>query len=115
MDTPQVTATDLAPAFSDWPSDVDAFFGPASDGGFWALGMAEPRGDLIRGIPMSRSDTGRLQLQRLADAGLAVGMLPELRDVDTIFDALAVAAQAPSSTFASTLSGFDALSLADAP
>jgi glycosyltransferase A (GT-A) superfamily protein (DUF2064 family) len=115
MDTPQVTATDLAPAFSDWPSDVDAFFGPASDGGFWALGMAEPRGDLIRGIPMSRSDTGRLQLQRLEDAGLAVGMLPELRDVDTIFDALAVAAQAPSSTFASTLSGFDALSLADAP
>jgi glycosyltransferase A (GT-A) superfamily protein (DUF2064 family) len=114
MDTPQVTAADLAPAFSDWPSDVDAFFGPASDGGFWALGMREPRGDLIRGVPMSRDDTGRRQLQRLVDAGLAVGMLPELRDVDTIFDALAVAAIAPSGTFASTLSGFDSLALADA-
>jgi rSAM/selenodomain-associated transferase 1 len=108
MDTPQVTADDLAPAF-DWPDGVDAFFGPASDGGFWALGMAEPRGDLIRGVPMSRDDTGAQQLQRLVDAGLEVAMLPELRDVDTIFDALSVATIAPRSRFAATLGGFDTL------
>jgi glycosyltransferase A (GT-A) superfamily protein (DUF2064 family) len=114
MDTPQVRASDLAPAFAEWPSDVDAFFGPASDGGFWALGMAEPRGDLIRGVPMSRDDTGRIQLQRLVDAGLSVGMLPELRDVDTISDARAVAQLAPRGTFASTLSAFTARTLVNA-
>jgi glycosyltransferase A (GT-A) superfamily protein (DUF2064 family) len=114
MDTPQVRASDLAPAFAEWPSDVDAFFGPASDGGFWALGMAEPRGDLIRGVPMSRDDTGRIQLQRLVDAGLSVGMLPELRDVDTISDARAVAQLASRGTFASTLSAFTARTLVNA-
>lgn len=102
MDTPQVTVRDLAPAFEDW--NCDAFFGPANDGGFWALGMADPRGDLIRGVPMSRNDTGRIQLERLLAAGLDVHLLPELTDVDTIDDARAVAAAAPSTEFASTLS-----------
>jgi glycosyltransferase A (GT-A) superfamily protein (DUF2064 family) len=105
MDTPQLTAADLAPAFAPW-AGVDAFFGPAADGGFWALGLAEPRGDLIRGVPMSRDDTGRIQLKRLHDAGLAVHLLPELTDVDTFDDAVAVAALAPGGRFAATLAGF---------
>ena len=103
MDTPQVTADDLAPAFVAWPHDVDAFFGPADDGGFWALGMREPRGDLIRGVPMSRDDTGAIQLQRLHDAGLRVTMLPTLTDVDTIESAREVAALAPDTSFARLL------------
>jgi glycosyltransferase A (GT-A) superfamily protein (DUF2064 family) len=105
MDTPQVSAADLAPAF-DWPEGVDAFFGPANDGGFWALGMADPRGDLIRGVPMSRHDTGRIQLERLLDAGLNVSMLPELTDVDTIDDALEVAETAPHTAFAAAVAMF---------
>jgi len=103
MDTPQLTAADLAPAF-DWPAGVDAFFGPANDGGFWALGMAEPRGDLIRGVPMSRDDTGRIQLERLLGAGLTVNMLPSLTDVDTFDDALSVAQAAPGTAFAAAVS-----------
>jgi glycosyltransferase A (GT-A) superfamily protein (DUF2064 family) len=97
MDTPQLVAADLAPAFAPW-DDVDAWFGPADDGGFWALGLREPRGDLIRGVPMSRDDTGALQLERLS--GLRVGMLRELTDVDTYADALRVAAAAPATAFA---------------
>jgi glycosyltransferase A (GT-A) superfamily protein (DUF2064 family) len=95
MDTPQLRAADLAPAFE---GDEDAWFGPADDGGFWALGLREPRGDLIRGVPMSRDDTGALQLARLK--GLRVGMLRELTDVDTYDDALRVAASAPATSFA---------------
>jgi glycosyltransferase A (GT-A) superfamily protein (DUF2064 family) len=106
MDTPQITAADLAPAFEAWPDDIDAWFGPASDGGFWALGLKNPTGDLLRGIPMSQSDTGRHQLKRLMDAGLRVGMLPELTDVDTIENAFDVAAIAPHSEFARTLERF---------
>jgi hypothetical protein len=105
MDTPQMTADLLAPAF-DWPDDVDAFFGPATDGGFWALGLRDPNGDLIRGVPMSRDDTGHIQLQRLHRAGLCVRLLRPLTDVDTIENAFEVAEQAPDGGFAATLAGF---------
>ncbi|MEO7017841.1 MAG: DUF2064 domain-containing protein [Leifsonia sp.] len=107
MDTPQLTAELLDPAFFDWPSDVDAWFGPANDGGFWTLGLAKPDGSLIRGVPMSQDDTGTLQLRRLTDARLQVRMLPELVDVDTIADARQVAGQSPDSEFAQTLRSFD--------
>ncbi|MBF4601175.1 DUF2064 domain-containing protein [Frigoribacterium sp. VKM Ac-1396] len=103
MDTPQVTVEALRPVFAEWTDDVDAWFGPANDGGFWALGLARPTGDLLRGVPMSRDDTGAHQLRRLADAGLTVRKLPELVDVDTIDDARLVAAAAPGSRFASAL------------
>ena len=67
MDTPQLTAAHLAPVLpTGRRTTIDAWFGPATDGGFWALGMREPRGDLIRGVPMSRDDTGAQQLRRLA-------------------------------------------------
>ncbi|CAN5382638.1 DUF2064 domain-containing protein [soil metagenome] len=106
MDTPQVTSADLAPAFEAWPDEIDAWFGPAADGGFWAIGMREPRGDLIRGVPMSRGDTGEHQLRRLRDAGLQVGLLPTLTDVDTIDTADEVARVAPHTRFARLLSPY---------
>ena len=107
MDTPQLTVSDLSPAFEHWPDTVDAWFGPAADGGWWALGMREPRGDLVRGIPTSRDDTGERQLARLRANGLGVGILPTLTDVDTIDSAREAAAAAPASDFARALAGFD--------
>lgn len=104
MDTPQITPGLLAPALGpDAWQDCDAWFGPAVDGGFWALGLAEPDPELLRGVPMSRPDTGALQRARLTDAGLKVRDLPPLRDVDTADDAGKVAAAAPESRFATTL------------
>jgi hypothetical protein len=107
MDTPQVTADLLTPAFESWSHEVDAWFGPATDGGFWAIGMREPDGDLIRGIPMSRAHTGHLQLQRLHNSGLRTRLLRPLTDVDTIDTAFEVADLVPDSRFARTLAGFD--------
>ena len=106
MDTPQLTADLLAPIFDEWPTDVDAWLGLANDGGYWTIAMANPDGSLIRGVPMSRNDTGRLQLERLEAAGLRVRRLPELIDVDTIDDARAVAALNPHTQFATTLARF---------
>jgi len=100
MDTPQLTAALLEPACESWPDNVDAWLGPAHDGGFWAIGMREPRGDLIRGIAMSTDQTGALQLARLREAGLRVGLLDPLSDVDTYADAVAVASDAPHTRFA---------------
>jgi hypothetical protein len=96
MDTPQVTPDLLA---VDWQT-ADAVFGPAADGGFWALGLRVPDPALLRGVPMSTPDTGAIQLARLLTAGLRVANLPRLRDVDTAADAVAVARQAPLTRFA---------------
>jgi glycosyltransferase A (GT-A) superfamily protein (DUF2064 family) len=106
MDTPQLDPAMLAPLCAEWPTDIDAYLGLAGDGGYWAIAMAEPDGSLIRGIPMSRDDTGQLQLARLTEAGLRVRMLPELVDVDTIDDARHVALLAPHTEFARTLASF---------
>lgn len=95
MDTPQVAAHQLR-----WPSRTDAVLGFAHDGGFWALGMREPRGDVIRGVPMSQSDTGVRQLAALFRAGLTVEHLDTLRDVDLAGDVATVAALVPGSRFA---------------
>jgi len=107
MDTPQVTTADLFPAFTAWPRNIDAWFGPAEDGGWWALGLRDPRGDLIRGVAMSQDDTGARTLARLRAARLSVGLLPTLRDVDYLDDARLVAQLAPRTTFASTLAAFE--------
>jgi uncharacterized protein len=102
MDTPQLTVGDVAPAFrAGW--DVDAWFGPAADGGFWGLWLRSPDGDLVRGVPMSHPDTGAVQLERLRASGAIVETLGELRDVDELDDALAVADLVPESRFATTL------------
>ncbi|WP_327367954.1 TIGR04282 family arsenosugar biosynthesis glycosyltransferase [Streptomyces sp. NBC_01217] len=104
MDTPQVTAAHLAAALGPAAWDgCDAWFGPADDGGFWALGLAVPAPELLRGVPMSVPETGAVQRRRLVDAGLTVRDLPRLRDVDTAQDATAVAAAAPDGGFAATL------------
>ena len=96
MDTPQVTPGLLA---VNWQA-ADAVFGPAADGGFWALGLRLPDPALLRGVPMSTPVTGAIQRARLLSAGLRVADLPQLRDVDTAADAVAVARQAPRSRFA---------------
>ncbi|MET7901172.1 DUF2064 domain-containing protein [Streptomyces sp. NPDC005355] len=104
MDTPQITPGLLAPALGpDGWRDCDAWFGPAADGGFWALGLAQPDPRLLRGVPMSTATTGAAQRRRLTDAGLRVRDLPVLRDIDTADDAGHVAAAAPGGRFALTL------------
>ena len=97
MDTPQVTPELLTVDFAD----CDACFGPAEDGGFWALGLADPDPGLLRGVPMSVPHTGAVQRERLAH--LRVRQLPRLRDVDTADDAALVAKTAPGGRFAQRL------------
>ncbi|UYB43469.1 DUF2064 domain-containing protein [Streptomyces sp. Je 1-4] len=103
MDTPQLTTDLLTWVGRD---GTDAWLGPAADGGFWALGFADPAraAALVRGVPMSTDRTGAIQRRRLAEAGLSVSDLPVLRDVDTAADAAEVAACCPpGSRFTTTL------------
>lgn len=104
MDTPQLTAAALADALDTLTRPgVDATFGPAVDGGWWAVGLQQPDRRAFLGIAPSRPDTGRHQRDRLRQMGLRVTDLPWVRDVDDIGDARAVAAAAPGTAFARAL------------
>lgn len=104
MDTPQVTPALLAAAAGPLVSGTaDATFGMAEDGGFWLLGLRDIDPALVLGVPMSRPDTGALQLARLHAAGLRVLPLPELADVDTAAEAERIAAVIPGSRFAARM------------
>jgi glycosyltransferase A (GT-A) superfamily protein (DUF2064 family) len=112
MDTPQASASVLDDALAALEAGADAAFAPAEDGGFWALGLREPghlrTESLLLGVPMSRSDTGAIQLRRLEDAGLYVLHYPMLRDVDTADCAYAAAELRPDTAFARRLAAIDA-------
>lgn len=102
MDTPQLTPALLLRAVQALLQH-GSVLGLAPDGGWWTLGLRVPDGDLLRGVLTSRDDTGARQLGRLRAAGRTPHLLPELRDVDTVDDALAAAALAPTSRFATAL------------
>jgi rSAM/selenodomain-associated transferase 1 len=104
MDTPQLSPALLGEAWVQLlRPGTDAVLGPADDGGYWAIGVRQPRAGLFDGVEMSTARTGEHQLARLRTLGLSVASLPPLRDVDTYDDALAVAEIAPGSHFAATL------------
>jgi rSAM/selenodomain-associated transferase 1 len=108
MDTPQVTPEllSMAVAALDDP-DVDAVFGPASDGGWWLLGLRAPDPGVFAGIATSTATTGAEQRQRLGALGLRTREVPMLRDVDSFADARAVAATVPGSRFAAVVAAVE--------
>lgn len=99
MDTPQLTPDLLSCDFDAYP----AWLGPADDGGYWAIGLAEPDPRHVLGVPMSQPHTCAAQRQALAAGGLDVATLPVLRDVDSWDDAVAVSRDAPRTRFAGAL------------
>ncbi|WP_152366017.1 TIGR04282 family arsenosugar biosynthesis glycosyltransferase [Microlunatus speluncae] len=106
MDTPQLTAALIIAALHELTVEggPDATLGPATDGGWWGLGLRRATAVApVAGVPMSTSSTGTDTLAALRSAGLRVSLLPALRDVDTIADARAVAAMAPHTGFAALI------------
>jgi uncharacterized protein len=106
MDTPQLDPTVLDRCLSAMarPGGPDAALGPATDGGWWALGLRDPRrADLLRDVPTSQSDTGARTRVALQSGGLRVATLPQLTDIDTMADAHLVARVSPDTHFAAAL------------
>jgi uncharacterized protein len=109
MDTPQLTPELLAHAAAQLRG-ADATLGLAADGGYWGIGLREPRGDAFADVPMSTDRTGEAQRDRLHALGLRVGDLLVLRDVDTFADAMAVAQEVPrGSAFATAMAELEPL------
>lgn len=99
MDTPQLRVEQLV-EFD--PDRYDACLGLAKDGGYWAIGFADPAhaSSAISGVPMSTSRTGEAQFQRLRARQLRVQLLETLEDFDTFDAAIRVAAVKPAGAFA---------------
>jgi len=95
MDTPQVTAALLVECGTALLS-TGAVLGMATDGGWWVLGLTDPRGaECLRDVPMSTAETGAVTLAALRDTGMTVGLISELADVDTVDDVEAVRRACP--------------------
>ncbi|MFB9924983.1 DUF2064 domain-containing protein [Amycolatopsis halotolerans] len=111
MDTPQVSPALFAAAIEPVVTGASrAVLGDAEDGGWWGLGLADPRqAQVLAGVPMSRPDTGFRTRSALADAGLRAGELPTLSDVDTMADAVRVAAIRPGGRFAAAVDAVGAM------
>lgn len=114
MDTPQVTPESLAAAAAPVvDGGRDAVLGPAVDGGWWALGLADPRhAQVLAGVPMSRDDTGERTMRALTACGLRPHHAARLSDVDTMADARAVAAACPDGRFARAVAAVDGKAVA---
>ncbi|ULE34156.1 TIGR04282 family arsenosugar biosynthesis glycosyltransferase [Mycobacterium sp. IDR2000157661] len=96
MDTPQVS-TDMLTECAGELLGTAAVLGLAEDGGWWVLGVADPAiAECLRAVPMSQSDTGALTLAALYAQGVAVSLVAELADVDTVDDIEAVRRMCPA-------------------
>lgn len=100
MDTPQITG----PLLRDVATSLEghrAVLGPAEDGGWWVLGLTDPKqARVLHDVPMSTEQTCKATEAALAKAGLEVTRAPVLCDVDTVVEADAVAVDAPWTRFA---------------
>ena len=67
----------------DFLAEKDVVFGPATDGGYYLVGMARPLPEFFRGIPWSSPGTLAAHLVLCRDRGWSVGLLPVRRDIDT--------------------------------
>ena len=84
-DCPEIVASDIQAAWTALLSH-DVVLGPATDGGYWLIGLRAPKSDLFANIPWSTNDVLRETLNRCRAAGLTTRLLRELTDVDTEAD-----------------------------
>lgn len=101
MDTPQVSPATLVAIARALVRRTDGVLGPAEDGGWWVLGMADPTAAGVLGaVAMSTPTTGAATRIALQGSGLRLRPAPTMRDVDTAEDAAAIALLAPRTRFA---------------
>ena len=81
-DCPQVELSDFQTAAKALQTH-DAVIGPATDGGYWLIGLNAPCPALFKNIKWSTSDVLPKTLEKASAAGLSVQLLRELADVDT--------------------------------
>ena len=84
-DVPSLPLTHYRDAVESLPRH-DLVIGPARDGGYYLIGLTQPRADLFTGIPWSTDRVMALTQQKAAAAGLRTALLPAWSDLDTLDD-----------------------------
>ena len=84
-DCPWLKKEHLEEAFKSLDSHK-VVFGPAMDGGYYLLGMKEPRPELFSGIPWSTDKVLQLSIEKLQSQGVSFDFTDQLSDVDTAED-----------------------------
>ena len=84
-DSPQVELCDFRTAAKALQTH-DAVIGPATDGGYWLIGLNAPCPALFKEIEWSTGGVLQSTLAKADEAGLSVRLLRELADVDTGVD-----------------------------
>lgn len=87
-DDPELQASHLRTALEQLKT-YDVVTGPASDGGYYLLGMSAFYQTLFQDISWSTNVVLKQTLERVAEAGLSYYLLPEHNDIDTYQDWLA--------------------------
>ena len=80
-DLPDLSASHLTQAARLLKTER-AVIGPAADGGYWALGLAEPADNLFDDMPWGTDQVFRLTAERLRERGIKPALLPTLADCD---------------------------------
>jgi rSAM/selenodomain-associated transferase 1 len=84
-DCPAITPDDIRSAWTVLETN-DVVLGPAQDGGYWLIGLGEPRPALFQTIDWSTDKVLKQTLRRARARNLKVELLRELSDVDTESD-----------------------------
>ena len=85
-DSPDLPMRFVTESLAHLASGADAVYVPSGDGGFCLLALRKLHGNLFEGIAWSTEKVLEMSLERAANAGLRVELLPVWHDVDTIAD-----------------------------
>ncbi|GAC1696363.1 MAG: TIGR04282 family arsenosugar biosynthesis glycosyltransferase [Gemmatimonadaceae bacterium] len=85
VDCPDVDSAVIDDAFAALDG-ADVVFGPATDGGYYLVGVRGPTPEIFEGVPWSTPQTLTAALDRARAADLSVALLAERRDIDTAAD-----------------------------
>jgi hypothetical protein len=88
-DCPGITPGILGQAFAALRT-ADLVLGPATDGGYYLIGLRAPQPHLFRQMAWSTDQVFRVTVQRAGALGCSCRVLRPLRDVDTVADARAL-------------------------
>ena len=84
-DCPWLSDAEIEQAWNELETH-DLVLGPARDGGYWLVGLREPKPAVFDGISWSTETVLEQTLERARGQSLRFRLLRELRDVDTLED-----------------------------